>query len=299
MKAGLDQRNRSLQCDYHRDPGHETNHCQSLKFLVEKMVRASHLRRYLREPTRGATVAPIANRAIVEIEPTPEPRSTINFILGGPTSNQYQSKKQRRRMLRVASVRARVNTINNRGDVPTVLPVEGPISFPPIKPTRVITPHHDALVLTICINNFDVHRILIDSGSAVDLLYLPAFNQMKVPIDHLHFAGRVLSGFNGSTTLPVGDITFFGKAGPVTQQVLFSVVEDLWPYNAILGQAWLHAMKAIPSTYHQTISYLTESRQVDLQGSQLATRQCYQLSLREHAQTHHSREPPLEDQPPQ
>ena len=46
MRAGPDQRNRSLRCDYHRDHGHETNHCQSLKFLVEKLIRAGHLRRY-------------------------------------------------------------------------------------------------------------------------------------------------------------------------------------------------------------------------------------------------------------
>ena len=47
MRAGPDQRNRSLRCDYHRDHGHETNHCQSLKFLVEKLIRARHLKRYL------------------------------------------------------------------------------------------------------------------------------------------------------------------------------------------------------------------------------------------------------------
>ena len=228
------------------------------------MIRAAHLRQYLREPTRGATAAPTANRAISEIEPALEPRPAINFILGGPVDNQYQSKKQRRRMLWAASVKARVNTISNRGDVPTVQSVDGPISFPPINPTRVITPHYDALVLIVCINDFDVHRVLIDPGNAADLLHLPTFNQMKVPIDHLHSAGRVLSGFNGATTLSVGDITFSVKAGPITQQVLFSVVEDLGPYNAILIRAWLHAMKAIPSTYHQTISYLTESGQVDL-----------------------------------
>ena len=177
--------------------------------------------------------------------------------------------------------------------------MEGPISFPPINPTWVITPHYDALVLTVCIKIFDVHRVLIDPGSATDLLHLPAFNQIRVLIDRLHSAGRILSGFNRATTLSVGDITFSVKAGPVTQQVLFSVVEDLGPYNAILGRAWLHAMKVVPSTYYQTISYLTESRQVDLQGSQLAVRQCYQLSLRERAQTNCSDEPPLTDQPPQ
>ena len=48
----------------------------------------------------------------------------------------------------------------------------------------------------------------------------------------------------------MGDITLPVKAGPVTQQVLFSVVEDLRPYNDIVGWAWLHAMKVIPSTYH-------------------------------------------------
>ena len=77
----------------------------------------------------------------------------------------------------------------------------------------------------------------------------------------------------------MGDIALSVKAGPVTQQVLFSVVKDLGSYNAIVGRTWLHAMKAIPSTYHQTISYLIASGQVDLQGSQLVARQCYQLSV--------------------
>ena len=202
-------------------------------------------------------------------------------------------------MLRTASVRARINATSHQGSAPAAQPVDGPISFPPINPTRVITPHYDALVLTICINSFDVHRVLVDSDSAADLLHFSAFKHMKIPIDHLHSPDRILSGFNGATTLSVRDITFSNKAGPITQQVLFYVVEDLRPYNAILGRAWLHAMKVVPSTYHQTISYLTEARQVDLQGSQLALRQCYQTSLQERGQADRSGEPPPENQPSQ
>ena len=82
---------------------------------------------------------------------------------------------------------------------------------------------------------------------------------MKVPLDKLSLVGKVLSGFNGVTTLTVGDIAFPVKAGSVTQHVLFSMVEDLGPYNAIVGRAWLHTMKVLPSTYHQTISYLTSA----------------------------------------
>ena len=235
MRARPDQRNRSLRCNYHRDHGHETNHYQSLKFLVEKPILAGHLKQYLRKPTHGATTAPTAGRAIAEIEHDPKPRPTINYILGGPADSQYQSKKQRRRILQAASVRARVNTISNRRDVPVVLPVDDPISFPPINPTWVITPHYDAFVLTICINSFDVHKVLVNPNSSADFLHIPTFNKMSVPINHLHSTDRVLSSFNGATTLSVGDITFSVKAGPVTQQVLFSVVEDLGSYNAILG----------------------------------------------------------------
>ena len=167
-------------------------------------------------------------------------------------------------MLRTASIRVRINTINTLESSTTLQPIDGLVSFPPIDPTRIITPHYDALVLTLGIKIFDVHRVLVDPSSATKLLHLPALTQMKVPLSHLSLADRVLSEFNGSTTLTVGDISLSVKAGPITQQVLFSEVEDLGTYNAIVGRTWLHAMKAIPSTYHQTISYLTASSQVDL-----------------------------------
>ena len=138
-------------------------------------------------------------------------------------------------MLLAASIRARINTINTLESSTALQPIDGPVSFPPIDPTRIITPHYDALILTLYINNFDVHRVLVDPSSAVELLHLPALTQMKVPLSHLNSAGRVLSRFNGSTTLKVGDISLSVKAGPVTHQVLFSVVEDLGPYNAIVG----------------------------------------------------------------
>ena len=281
MRANSDQRNRSLRCDYHKDHGHETNHCQGLKFLVERLIWAGHLRRFIREPPHGTESATATDKAIVATELTLEPRPTINFVLGGPVDDQYQSKKQRRKMLRAALVRARVNTINTLEGNTLVQPIDGPISFPHVNQTRVITPHYDALILTLCINNFDVHRVLVDPGSAAELLHLSAFMQMKVLLSHLSLVDRVLSGFNGFTTLTVSDIDLFVKVGPVTQQVLFLVVEHLGPYNAIVGRTWLHTMKAIPSTYHQTISYLIASGQVDLQGSQLAARQCYQLSIHE------------------
>ena len=59
-------------------------------------------------------------------------------------------------------------------------PIDGHISFPPVNPNKVIVPHYDTLVLTLCIDGFDVHRVLMDSGSATNLLQLLAFKQMKL-----------------------------------------------------------------------------------------------------------------------
>ena len=117
-----------------------------------------------------------------------------------------------------------MNTISTRDNSRAIQPVDDPISFPPINPSRVITPHQDALVLTLCTKNFDVHRVFNDPGSATDLLQLPTFRHMKVPLDKLGSAGRILSRFNRATMLTIGDITLPVKAGSVTQQVLFSVI---------------------------------------------------------------------------
>ena len=72
---------------------------------------------------------------------------------------------------------------------------------------------------------------------------------MNISLDRLSLAGIILFDINGATTVTMGDLTLPVRAGPVVQQVLFLVVEDLGPYNDIFGRAWLHAVKVVPSTY--------------------------------------------------
>ena len=181
--------------------------------------------------------------------------------------------------MQAATTRAWVNTIHIPDSSRAIQPIDDSISFPPVNPSRVITPNHDALVLTLCINDFDVHRVLVDLSSVTDLLQLSAFRKMNISFDRLSSVGRIMSEFNWATIVTMGDSALPVKAWSVVQQVLFSVVEDLGPCNAIVGQAWLHTMKAVPSAYHQMISYLTSVGKIDLMSSQLAARQCYQLSV--------------------
>ena len=164
------QHNQSLRCDYHNDHGHETNRFRSLKFLVERLIRVDQIKRYVRKKVRRVEAAPTVEKIAASVELPPEPRPTINYKLGDPADDQYQSKCQKMRLLRAAIVKAWVNTIHIPVSNRAIQPIEGPISFSPVNPSKVITPHHNALVLTLCINDFDVHRVLVDPGSAADLL---------------------------------------------------------------------------------------------------------------------------------
>ena len=113
----------------------------------------------------AAESRPIVDRITTGTTTPSELRPIINYVLGGSFDDKYQSKCQQKKLLRAATVKALV---------------DDPISFPPVNSNKVIMPHYDALVLTLCISSFDVNRVLVDPGSAVDLLQLLAFNQMNL-----------------------------------------------------------------------------------------------------------------------
>ena len=108
---------------------------------------------------------------------------------------------------------------------------------------------------------------------------MSAYRQMGYSPSTLDNLDRILIGFNGASIVSMGDVILPIQASPVTLNVLFSIVEDLLPYNAIMGGVWLHKMKVISSTYHQMVSYLIEVKQVDLLDSQLAARQYYRVTI--------------------
>lgn len=143
---------------------------------------------------------------------------------------------------------------------------------------QVLQPNRDVLILTLGIGDFDVRRILVDPGSFADFLQVSMIKQMGFIPSNLENLGRMLSGFNEASTTSLEDIILPIQIGSVTLNIQLSVVENLSPFNAILGRTWLHSMKVIPFTYHQMVNFITQDGQIDLYGSQLAARQCYQTA---------------------
>ena len=194
-------------------------------------------------------------------------------------------------MLRAAAVREHVSSIRPGLANGSIYPIDGTIVFPAVDPARELQPHQDALILTLGVGDFDVKRILVDPSSSADLLQVAVIKQMGFEPSSLENPRRTLSGFNGSSTTSLGDVILPVQAGPVILNVLFFVVEDLSPFNVILGRTWLHGMKVIPSTYHQMVSFITQDGQIDLYGSQVTARQCYQIARKAGPNSDHEHSP--------
>ena len=65
-------------------------------------------------------------------------------------------------------------------------------------------PHDDALVISVIIANFNVHRILVDNGSSAYILFIAIFDKIKIGLDKLHPFHTPLVGFGENTTHPLG-----------------------------------------------------------------------------------------------
>ena len=116
---------------------------------------------------------------------------------------------------------------------------------------------------------------LVDHGSIVDLLYLPALLRLGYKPDNLRNLGRMLVSFNGMQTASLGEIVFLVMTCLTTSLILFKVINEHSSFNAILGRTWIHDMKALPSSHHQMLSFLTPLGQINIKGKEKATKACY------------------------
>ena len=85
----------------------------------------------------------------------------------------------------------------------------------------------------------------MDNKSSANILYYPAFQQMKLGRDQLRLVNSPLVGFGGTKVQPVGTITLPVVVGAYPQQVTkdvnFLLVNCSSSYNAIIGRPTLNS----------------------------------------------------------
>jgi len=126
-------------------------------------------------------------------------------------------------------------------------------------------------------------RVLVDNGSSASILYYLAFQQVRINKELLHQVNVPLIGFGGMKVLPLGTISLLVVLSScprqINKEVNFLVVDCSSSYNAIIRGPTLNSWRAATSTYHLSVKFPTKYGIGEIQGDQLATRECYLVML--------------------
>ena len=149
-------------------------------------------------------------------------------------------------------------------------------------------PYDNALVITINIAGFTTRRVMVDNGSSADILYLLAYQHMRLDKEHLRPMDALLMGFTGDKVCPIGIVTLPITVGThpktVSKTVDFLVVNCPSAYNAIIGRPTLNRLRAVTSTYHLLLKFPIEHGIGEVRGDQVTARECYLASLESEGQ---------------
>ena len=137
-----------------------------------------------------------------------------------------------------------------------------------------IQPHDDVLVVTLRIGGYDVRRVLVDQGSAVEVMYPDLYKGLNLKPDDLTAYNSPLVSFEGKTVTPRGQIRLPIQTGSNVVEVDFIVVDVYSPYTAIVAGPWLYALGSVSSTLHQKVNYPSEGQVKEITGDQTMARQC-------------------------
>ncbi|XP_075669790.1 uncharacterized protein LOC142639512 [Castanea sativa] len=112
-----------------------------------------------------------------------------------------------------------------------------------------IRQHQDnPLVIMLRVEEFDIHRVLIDNGSSENIIYFPAFQKMKLDKKKIKPFTSPLVSFTWDRIVPKGIITLMVIAGTyptqVTKEIDFLIVDCPSTYNVILRRPALNRLRA-------------------------------------------------------
>ena len=186
------------------------------------------------------------------------PLGETMVIIGGTSTGQ--SSKSRKTYLKYLKM---VQNVQLSGRSPRTSGADKPaITFKDEDARKIHHPYDDAIVITLLIADYTTRRVLMDNGSSADILYYPAFQQMRLGQDQLCPICSSLVGFGGMKVQHVGTIMLPIMVGSYPQQIIkevnFLVVDYSSSYNAIIGRPTLNSWKTVTSTYHLSVKFSTK-----------------------------------------
>uniref|UniRef100_A0A2N9GG66 RNase H type-1 domain-containing protein n=1 Tax=Fagus sylvatica TaxID=28930 RepID=A0A2N9GG66_FAGSY len=255
LMTNPDRKAKDKYCHFHKDHGHSTENCYDLKRQIEELIKQGELQRFVKKDQRDGHLPPARpQRPPAEECPRP-PVGEIHMITGGMAAGGTS------RSLRKAYARQTHNEDSR----------------------KVVHPHDDTLVVSLEIAGYSIRRVLIDNGSSADIIYLTAFQQMRIGKDQLRPIETPLVGFTGTSVYPPGVIFLQIIAGTyprqATKRVEFLVADCPSAYNVIIKCPTLNRLRAVTLTYHLLVRFPIENEVGEMKGDQAMARECYLTSV--------------------
>ncbi|GKU98065.1 hypothetical protein SLEP1_g11117 [Rubroshorea leprosula] len=199
--------------------------------------------------------------------PLPPPARIIHMITGGLEARGLSSKQ---RKLYVREVKHQNRTQKRKFDDADWK--NQPITFTSDDFDTVVTPHNDPLVTSIMINNCEVQCVLVDTGSAPDIMYFHCFESLGLDPALLQWYDGPIYGFNNQPIqverVLTLNVAFGSDRTYVTPSVRFLVVKMASSFNVVIGRPTLTKIQAVVSQSHLCMKFSTPMGIATLRGNQ-------------------------------
>ena len=190
------RRNQNFYFQYHQDHGHTTEDCKNLWNYLNQLVREGKLKHLLhhssghqyqtrQEPQRDTALRPLVG--------------TISVILVALKRTGTCPS----RVLSVAQLPAEEPQLEPKRAKMNFHPT---LSFSEEDKIRTTQSHDDALLITLRIGDYDVKRLIVDGGSAAEIMYPALYKGLNLKLEDLMPYSSPLMSFDMKLVIPKGMI---------------------------------------------------------------------------------------------
>nr|GEV85162.1 reverse transcriptase domain-containing protein [Tanacetum cinerariifolium] len=150
------------------------------------------------------------------------------------------------------------------------------ITFPPISTSGGTK---GPLVIEVEIGGHMIHRMYVDGGSSMEILYEHCFNRLRPEVkNQMVPATTSLFGFSGETIWPLGQLRLLVTIGdvdhPTRAWMNFMIVRSLSPYNGIIERPVIKEIQAVPSITHRMLKFPADGGIVTIHSTILIPVEC-------------------------
>ncbi|XP_026459639.1 uncharacterized protein LOC113360335 [Papaver somniferum] len=183
-------------CEYHCFNGHQTEKCKNLKIMIQKLIDAGDLKKYIQ---KTETEERTHRSKQVHL---PENDRTINTISCSEPSDPSLTDQIGKRLRKQFEYYCELYKIDGEEVEGHEDWMNAPLTFSADDVEEDTEDHNDALVLMLPVSGWTIKKILIDGWSSVNILFYDTFKRMKLNDEQLMSSYYTIYGFNGKLQIP-------------------------------------------------------------------------------------------------